>query len=116
MRHHSNVRKFGREKNQRNALLRSLVRNLIRDGRIKTTAAKAKELRPMIEKLVTKARSASVSSRRIIDSRIMGADMTKKLVDEIAPKYKTRTGGYTRIVKLPRRDLDGAFMALIEFV
>src|SRR4051812_35285848 len=116
MRHHSNVRKFGREKNQRHALMRSLARNLIRDTRIKTTEAKAKELRPYVEKLVTKAKEASITSRRLINSRIMGAPETKKLVDEIAPKYKERKGGYTRIVKLPARDLDGAKMALIEFV
>lgn len=116
MRHASNVRKFGREKNQRQALMRSLARNLIRDGRMQTTAAKAKELRPYVEKLVTKAKSDTVASRRLIDSRIMGAPETKKLVTEIAPKYKTRAGGYIRIVKLPNRDLDGAAMALIEFV
>ena len=116
MRHHSNVRKFGREKNQRHALMRSLARNLIRDERIKTTTAKAKELRPYVEKLVTKAKTATVASRRLIDSKLMGATETKKLVDVIAPKYAARTGGYIRIVKLPNRDLDGAPMALIEFV
>lgn len=116
MRHASNVRKFGREKNQRHALMRSLARNLIRDTRIQTTAAKAKELRPYVEKLVTKAKSDTVASRRLINSRIMGATETKKLFVEIAPKYKERKGGYIRIVKLPNRDLDGAQMALIEFV
>lgn len=96
--------------------MRSLARNLIRDNSIQTTAAKAKSLRPYVEKLVTKAKIASVASRRLIDSRLMGATETKKLIDEIAPKYKERKGGYTRIVKLPNRDLDGAPMALIEFV
>jgi len=116
MRHASNVRKFGREKNQRHALMRSLARNLIRDGRIRTTEAKAKELRPYIEKLVTKARTVTVASRRLVDSRLMGVTETKKLFDVIAPKYAKRAGGYTRIVKLPNRDLDGSKMALIEFV
>lgn len=116
MRHHSNVRKFGREKNQRQALMRSLARNLIRDSRIKTTTAKAKELRPFVEKLVTKAKTATVASRRLVNSRIMGAPETKKLFDEVAPKYKERKGGYIRIVKLPNRDLDGSPMSLIEFV
>jgi len=116
MRHHSNVRKFGREKNQRHALMRSLARNLIRDTKIKTTAAKAKELRPYVEKLVTKAKTVTIASRRLVNSRLMGAVETKKLFDEIAPKYKERKGGYTRIVKLPARDLDGSPMALIEFV
>ncbi|MDE2038090.1 MAG: 50S ribosomal protein L17 [Patescibacteria group bacterium] len=116
MRHHSNIRKFGREKNQRNALMRSLMRNLIRDSRIKTTTAKAKELRPMIEKLVTKAKSADVAARRLVVSRIQSPVEAKKLVDVIAPKYKGRAGGYTRIIRLPKRDLDGSPMSLIEFV
>ncbi|MCX6715543.1 MAG: 50S ribosomal protein L17 [Candidatus Taylorbacteria bacterium] len=116
MRHHSNIRKFGREKTQRHALMRSLARNLIRDTRIKTTAAKAKELRPFVEKLVTKAKTVTVASRRLVSSRLMGDPEVKKLFNEIAPKYKGRNGGYTRIVKLPARDLDGSPMALIEFV
>ena len=116
MRHGNNTRKFGREKNQRHALMRSLARNLVRDSRIKTTLAKAKELRPYIEKLVTKAKAGTVVSRRLLISRIQGTPETKKLVDVIAPKYKTRAGGYTRIIKLPNRDLDGSPMALIEFV
>ncbi len=116
MRHHSNVRKFGREKTQRHALLRSLARNLIRDSRIQTTLAKAKELRPFVEKLVTKAMVGTVASRRLLSERLQGAKEVKALVDTIAPKYKSRKGGYTRIVKMPNRDLDGASMALIEFV
>ena len=116
MRHHSNIRKFGRETNQRHALLRSLARNLIRDSRIKTTTAKAKELRPYVEKLVTKAKVATVASRRLVNSRIMGPVETKKLFEVVAPKYMKRTGGYTRIIRLPDRDLDGASMSLIEFV
>lgn len=116
MRHHSNVRKFGREKTQRHALMRSLVRNLIRDSRITTTSAKAKELRPMIEKLVTKAKTNSIAARRLIVSSIHSPAETKKLVDVIAPKYAKRQGGYTRIVKLPNRELDGSPMSMIEFV
>jgi len=116
MRHHSNVRKFGREKNQRHALLRSLARNLIRDGRIKTTAAKAKELRPFVEKLVTRARIGTVASRRLLSARVHGEAEVKKLMADIAPRYKDRKGGYTRIIKLPRRDLDNAPMSLIEFI
>ncbi len=96
--------------------MRSLVCNIIRDTRIKTTTAKAKELRPFIEKLVTKAKAATVASRRLIDARIHDKVATKKLVDTIAPKYKTRAGGYTRITRLPNRDLDGSPMSMIEFV
>jgi len=116
MRHGNNQRKFGREKTQRHALMRSLARNLIRDSKIRTTTAKAKELRPFIEKLITKAKAGTITSRRLINSRIQADDMTKKLVNEIAPKYKSRAGGYTRIIRMPNRDLDGSPMSLIEFV
>ncbi len=116
MRHHSNVRKFGREKNQRVALMSSLARNLIRDMRIKTTTAKAKELRPYVEKLVTKAKSGTIADRRIVNAKIHSQEETKKLFDTIASKYKDRKGGYIRIVRLPNRDLDASPMSLIEFV
>jgi large subunit ribosomal protein L17 len=116
MRHHSNIRKFGREKTQRHALMRSLARNLIRDSRIKTTLAKAKEIRPFVEKLVTQAKSNTVASRRLLSARVHGAPEVKKLVDTIAPKYAERKGGYIRIVRMPKRDLDGSEMALVEFV
>jgi large subunit ribosomal protein L17 len=116
MRHHNNTRKFGREKTQRHALMRSLARNLVRDGKIRTTLAKAKELRPFVEKLVTRAKVGGVAARRLINTRIQGAPETKKLVDTLAPKYKSRAGGYTRIIKLPNRVLDGSPMAIIEFI
>jgi len=116
MQHHSNNRKFGREKNQRHALMRSLARNLIRDNRIETTTAKAKELRPFVEKLVTKAKVATVASRRLVSTKLQGASEVKKLFETVAPKYMERKGGYTRIVSLPNRDLDQSPMSMIEFV
>lgn len=117
MRHHNKNRKFGRKKNVRSALLKSLALSLINHGRIKTTEAKAKELRPFIEKLVTKAKENDLAAKRIVISRLMNRNPeTKKLFDEIAPKYKDTKGGYTRILKLPPRLSDGAKMALIEFV
>ncbi len=117
MRHHSNVRKFGRNKNQRHALLKGLVLSLISHERIETTEAKAKELRPLMEKLVTKANLGTLASRRIVLSRLYNLNAeTKKLVDVIAPKYKGRAGGYTRITKLPRRGGDASKMAVIEFI
>lgn len=117
MRHHNNVRKFGRNKNQRNALLKGLALALIAHGKIETTEAKAKELRPFIEKLVTKANVGTIASRRMVISRLYNlTSEASKLVDEIAPKYKGRNGGYTRIVKLPRRQGDASKMALIEFI
>lgn len=116
MRHHNNVRKFGREKTQRQALVRSLARNLIRDARIRTTTAKAKEIRPFVEKLVTRAKVGTIAARRIVMTNLQGAPETKKLFEEVAPKYASRKGGYLRIVRLPNRDLDGSPMSLIEFV
>ncbi len=97
--------------------MKSLALSLIVHGRIKTTEAKAKELRPFIEKLVTKAKAGDLASRRVVISRLMNrAPETKKLFEEVAPKFKDVTGGYTRVLKLPPRVSDGAKMALIEFV
>ncbi|MCI5108220.1 MAG: 50S ribosomal protein L17 [Candidatus Pacebacteria bacterium] len=115
MNHHKKNRKFGRVRNQRKALLKSLASSLIDKERIQTTEAKAKELRPIVEKLITSAKSGSLSSRRTLSSRV-GVSASKKLVDSIAPKYKDRKGGYTRITKLETKRSDAAKMAQIEFV
>ncbi len=112
---HRTGRKFGRETGLRTALIKSLVRSLIVHEAITTTEAKAKTLRPIVEKLVTRARTATLADRRILVSRIGDAKAAKKLVDVIAPTMK-RAGGYTRIVKLPIRKKDGARMAHISFV
>lgn len=117
MRHHNNVRKFGRDKSQRHALLKGLVLSLIAHGRIETTEAKAKELRPFVEKMVTKANLGTLSSRRLVISRLYNlTSEANKLINEIAPKYKNVPGGYTRITKLPRRAGDASKMAVIEFI
>ncbi len=116
MRHGNSTRKFGREKNQRHALMRSLARNLIRDGRIQTTLAKAKEIRPYVEKLVTKAKVDTIASRRLVSTRLQGVPEVAKLFKVLGPQYKDRNGGYTRIIRMPKRGLDAAPMALIEFV
>jgi len=116
MRHHDHNRKFGRKSNQRRALLRSLAGNLIVRGKIKTTEAKAKELRPYIEKLVTKSKKGTLSARRLVTSRLGVPSRAKKLIDEIAPKYTERKGGYTRVVKAGSRFGDASKMAIIEFV
>jgi large subunit ribosomal protein L17 len=119
MRHHNSVKKFGRQQGQRVALMRSLVNNLITHGRITTTEAKAKALRPTIEKLVTKARTVSVATIRDITAALGNNKVTTaKLVKEIAPKYETRPGGYTRIIKLGARSSSGdaSPMAIIEFI
>lgn len=117
MRHHNNKRKFGREKNQRNALMKGLVLSMVAHGKVETTLAKARELRPVIEKLVTIAKKGSLSDIRLIAKRIYGKGAeAKKLVDEIAPRYKDRNGGYTRIIKTSQRQGDASEMAIIEFV
>ncbi len=117
MRHHNNKRKFGREKNQRNALMKGLALSIIAHGKIETTLAKAKELRPMIEKLITNCLKGDLSARRLVVSKLYGRRAeANKLFDEIAPKYKDINGGYTRITKMPQRAGDASFMAVIEFI
>lgn len=115
MRHHNKNRKFGRSAEQRKALLRSLARSLVMHERIETTEAKAKEVRPFIERIITRAKSGSLLARRYTASTL-GDDMSKKLINEIAPRYAKRAGGYTRVVKLTPRASDAAKMAIIEFV
>jgi large subunit ribosomal protein L17 len=116
MRHANKNRKFSRVKKQREALLRSLAVSLVQRGRIKTTEAKAKELRPYIEKLVTKGKNDSLASRRNLISSLGEEIVVNKLIKDISTKHKDRPGGYTRIVKLSPRQKDGSKMALIEFV
>jgi len=116
MNHHKAKRTLGRKKNQYNALMRSLARNLVRDEKIVTTEAKARELRPVVEKLVTRAKTDSVANRRVLTARLNDETLSKKLIEKIAPNYKDRSGGYTRITKLPLRVKDAAKMAHIEFV
>lgn len=117
MRHHNTKRKFGRVKNQRNALINSLASNLIAREKIKTTLPKAKELRPFIEKLITRAKEDNLANRRLIGSRFAGnSNLLKKIFTKLAPKYVGKNGGYTRILKLGTRKSDSAPMAIIEFV
>lgn len=116
MRHHNQNRKFGRERNQRRALLRSLARELFLHGRIVTTEAKAREVRPYAEELITKARPKTVASTRQVAARMGNNPIVPKLVNIVAPKYLGRNGGYTRIIKLDRRPSDGSKMAVIELV
>lgn len=115
MRKRKKGRKLSREKGQRKALLRSLARELFLRERIKTTEAKAKEVSSFAEKQITKAKSGTVSSRRLL-AKNFSSEIVKKLVDEIAPRFKERKGGYTRILKLGLRKSDGAKMAIIELV
>ena len=113
MRHHNKNRKFGLQKGEREALVHSLVVALITHGKITTTEARAKTLRPAIEKMVTKARDAKIADVRLLKSRL-----TNMLVKEVAPKFAGRKGGYTRITKLGSRSGSGdaSPLATIEFV
>lgn len=115
MRHHNANRKLGRKRNQRKALLRSLATSLVREGKIKTTEAKAKELRPFVEKLLTLGKKETLASRRELESRV-GALTAKRIASDLSPSYKERQGGYTRITKMMRRSSDGAHMAVIELI
>ena len=108
-------RKFSRKKGPRKALLKSLANNLFLHEKMKTTEAKAKEIRSIAEKMITRAKTGTVANRRVLLSGL-DAKIVKKLVDEIAPKYKERHGGYTRITKLGPRNSDGAPMVIIELI
>lgn len=108
-------KKFGRVKEQRKALMRSLASSLVLHKKIETTETKAKELRRFIEPLITKAKVGDLHKRRQV-RRYLSDSVTKKLFTEIGPSYKDRAGGYTRIIKLAPRGSDGARMAQIEFV
>lgn len=116
MRHHKARRTFNRPKAQREALLRSLARSLVLEEGITTTVAKAKELRPFVEGLVTASKKDSLASRRVVASRLRSPEAVKKLHDTYAKRYVSRAGGYTRIVKLGNIGKRVAEMARIEFL
>lgn len=115
MRKGRKIRKLSRPRSQRKALLKGLARSLILGEKIRTTEAKAKELRPFVEKIITKARKNNLAAfrdlRALFEQRVVS-----KLTKEIAPRYKERAGGYTRIIKLGPRRGDSAKMAIIELV
>ncbi len=115
MRHGNVNRKFGRESGQRAAFLKSLARNLVVKGKIRTTEARAKEIRPLVEKLVTKAKAPTLANRRSLIVSL-GAAVTANKIIRMAEGYADRTGGYLRITKMGPRKGDAAPMAVIEFV
>jgi large subunit ribosomal protein L17 len=116
MRHKHGYRKLGRTSSHRSALLKNMAIALIKSGKIETTLPKAKELRGYVEKLITRARKGDFNAHRAVFASLQDKETTKKLVDEIAPEYKERNGGYTRIVKTRIRRGDAAPMAFIELV
>lgn len=116
MRHRVMGRKFGRDKDQRSALFKGLAVSLILHERITTTEAKAKTIRPIVEKLVTLAREDSEHHRRLAMARLGNENATRKLFEVIGPRYDGQPGGYTRILKVGIRKGDAAPISLIEFV
>lgn len=123
MRHHVAGYKLGRSKDQRKALRRTMVKQLFENNRIKTTKAKAKAIRPDAEKLITLAKNSinasdveKVNARRSAAAFLADADVVKKLFDDIAPRFESRPGGYTRILKLGLRTGDSSEMVVLELV
>jgi large subunit ribosomal protein L17 len=116
MRHRKAGRQLRRTSEQKLALMRNLAASLIEHGAIETTEAKAKELRPFVEKLITKARTGTLHARRLAGRHIQRRDAADKLFQEIGPRYASRAGGYTRILKTGHRKGDGAEMARIELI
>lgn len=115
MRHGNVHRKFGRERSQRKALLRSLARSLVLRGKITTSQAKAKEIRPLVEKLVTRGKITTLASRRMLVAQL-GDERTASRLIKVAAGYPERKGGYLRITKMGPRKGDAAPMAIIEFI
>ncbi|MFH1820453.1 MAG: 50S ribosomal protein L17 [Candidatus Nealsonbacteria bacterium] len=108
-------RKLSRQSGQRHALLKSLASSLILKEKIKSTEAKAKEVSVFVEKFITTAKKNDLASRRRL-SQFFTQPVVKKMIQELGPRYKTRPGGYTRIIKLGPRQDDGARMAIIELL
>ncbi len=108
--------RLGGSPSHQRKILSNLAASLIAEERVTTTAARAKVLRPYVEKIITKARRGDLHSRRLVLRKITNNDVVTKLFDEVGPRYEDRPGGYTRIVKLGPRRGDGAEMALIELV
>ena len=115
MRKRKRGRVFRRKTGPRKALLVSIARSLVKNEKIRTTEAKAKEVSPFVEKLITKAKKGDLAARRELLT-YFEPQIAKKMIEDIAPRYKTRKGGYTRVIKLGPRKGDGARMAIIEFI
>ena len=110
------VRKLGRTSDHRKAMLRAMVTFRMENGKIETTVTRAKEVRSMAEKMITVAKKGDLHSKRQVYSYITKETVAKKVIDELAPKYKETNGGYTRIIKTGPRRGDAAEMAIIELI
>src|SRR5579871_468615 len=116
MRHRNTGRQLSRNSAHRHALLRNMATSLLRHETIRTTVPKAKELRRVVEPLITLAKDDSLAKRRVAFSRLRDEDVVEKLFDELGPRFKTRAGGYTRILRMEPRPGDSAEMALMQLV
>lgn len=116
MRHRNGLRKLNRSSSHRQAMFRNMANSLLQHEVIKTTLPKAKELRRVLEPLITLGKKPSVANRRLAFNRLRDRDMVVKLFDELGPRYANRNGGYLRILKFGFRDGDNAPMALIELL
>ena len=116
MRHLKRTAKLGRTGEHRNAMLANLVCSLIEHKRVQTTVAKAKAARSVAEKMITLGKSGTIHDRRLAAARLHSESATKILFNELAPVFKERNGGYTRIVRLNQRQGDAAELAILEFV
>jgi large subunit ribosomal protein L17 len=116
MRHGVAQKKLNRTASHRTAMLANMAASLIKHEQIVTTLPKAKALRPVVEKLITLAKRGDLHARRLVISRLRDETQAKKLFDTLGPRYKTRAGGYTRIIKAGIRASDAAAIAIIEFV
>jgi large subunit ribosomal protein L17 len=116
MRHRNAHRKLSRNTSHRRALLRNLVTDLLEHGRLMTTLPKAKEVRPLAEKMITLGKRDSLHARRQVQSYLMRDGIAKSVFDTIAPRFADRKGGYSRIIKLGNRKGDGADLAIIELL
>jgi large subunit ribosomal protein L17 len=116
MRHRKKTTILGRKKGPKKALLRSLATDLVLYEKIKTTEAKAKAIKPVIEKLITKGKVGDLNAKRQLLKYLYLENAVKKVLEELGPRYKTRKGGYTRIIKLGTRQGDAAKIVQIEFV
>jgi len=116
MNHGHGYRKLGRESSHRKALLRNLATSFLEHGKITTTVPKAKELRSVVEKMITLGKRGDLHARRQVESVLFSSDVSRKVFADLANRFKTRNGGYTRIVRLGERFGDGAEMCNFELV
>ncbi len=116
MRHRNAGKILDRKRGPRAALLRSLATSIVLYEKVKTTKAKAKAVRPIVEKMITAGKTGTLAGRRTLAAFLYGDNATKKVMEALAPRYKDRKGGYTRITNLGRREGDGAEVVQIELV